>query len=299
MNEDSRKIAISGMSGMIGTALAELAAQRGWKVVPMKRNRGADGIYWSVENEEIDGEALEEMDALIHLASESIHDRWTEAKKKAILHSRVQGTKLIAETLAELDDPPQVLITASGINYYGHRGDEWIDEQSQPGESFLARVCKKWEEASKPARKCCRVVNARTGVVLSRRGGALKEMLTPFKLGVGGRIGSGEQYMSWIALRDTVRAYLFIVDHEELEGPVNLTSPNPVKSVEFTNALGAALKRPTLLPTPTPILKMVAGAELAEELLLNGQRVRPAKLLEAGFEFEYESVHDALVDAVG
>ncbi len=299
-NDRGKTVAITGMSGLIGTALAELAAQRGWTVIPMKRDRAADGIYWSVEDKEIDAEALEEVDAVVHLAGEPLHSgRWTEDKKKAIVESRVQGTTLIAETIASLDTPPEVLITASGVNFYGHTGDTWVDEESEHGEGFLADVCRKWEEASRPADQVCRVVNCRMGVVLSKSGGALPKMLTPFRLGVGGKLGKGDQYMSWVALRDVVRAMLFILDYEGLRGSVNVTAPTPVTNKEFTLALGAALGRPTLLPVPGPMLKLALGAELADEILLNGQRVRPKRLLEAGFEFEYETVDTALEDEVG
>ena len=295
MSDDKPTMVISGASGMIGTALTQFAEGRGWEVVPLVRDRKADGIYWSIDDESIDIERLEIADAVVHLAGENIADgRWSQSHKTAIMQSRVQGTELLAGAVASLTEPPEAFVCASGIDYYGDRGDEWVDEDDGPGNGFLPEVCQKWEEACQAARQVSRVVNTRFSMVLSSEGGALDKMLTPFKWGVGGRLGDGHQYMSWVALRDLVRAVVFVIEESDLEGPVNVTSPNPVTNREFTDAMGEALSRPTPFPVPSPMLKMAVGAQLADEMLLKGQRARPKRLAEAGFEFEHTDIGETL-----
>lgn len=301
MSGDGEKgvMAISGASGLVGSALSDNAKSRGWSVVPMVRRHRDRGIYWSVEEREIDAEALAGVDAVVHLAGASIARRWTGSHKQAIVESRVVGTRLVAEAIASLAEPPEIFICASGVDYYGSRGDEWVDESSESGEGFLADVCRQWEAACEPASHTdCRVVNARFAMVLSSRGGALSKMLTPFQWGVGGRFGDGEQYMSWVSLHDLLRALFFVIDEAPLAGGINMAAPNPVTNQEFAQALGDVLDRPAKLPVPAPLLKLAVGTEMAREVLLSGQRVRPWRLLEAGFEFDDLHVSDALCRAL-
>ncbi len=291
------RFAVTGASGLIGSALTHRLRGEEHEVVPMVRSRKeaeSRGVYWKPSAGEIDAEALEGFDVVVHLAGENIFGRWSEAKKRRIMQSRREGTELLAEALADLDDPPRVFVSASGVDYYGPRGDEWVDEQSPAGEGYLAEVCRVWEAATEPAAEAgIRTLKLRTAMVLTERGGALGMMATPFKLGLGGRIGSGEQYMSWVALDDYLRALAFLVFETDLEGAVNVTSPNPVTNREFTETLGAVLGRPTILPVPAFGARLVFG-EMADELLLTGQRVEPARLKEAGFEWEYPQLRDAL-----
>ena len=301
MGEQASKMVISGASGMVGSALSQEARRQGWEVVPMVRQRSAEGIYWSVEEEAIDVEGLEGADAVVHLAGKNIAgERWSEEHKREIRTSRVVGTTLVAEAIGAMKDAPKAFICASAVGFYGHQGQAWVDEESEAGEGFLAAVCQAWEEACEPAREVeeTRVVNARFGMILAEEGGALEKMLLPFKMGIGGRLGDGRQYMSWVALEDVVRAILFAIEHK-LEGPVNVTAPNPVTNRQFTKALGKALSRPTVLPVPSFGLKAVVGGEMAEEMLLHGQRVKPAVLEEAGFEFNQPELGPALAELVG
>ena len=293
------KFAITGASGMLGTALTHRLRGQEHDVVPVTRSREADGIYWKPSDGEIDAEALEGFDVVVHLAAENLFGRWTEAKKRRIRESREQGTRLLARTLAELDDPPRVLLSASGVNYYGATGDEWVDESSPSGDGFLAEVCRVWEKACEPAREAgIRTVPMRTGVVLTEQGGALAQMLTPFRLGVGGRVASGEQFMSWIGVEDYLRAVEFLAFRTEIDGPVNVSSPNPVRNVELTEALGDVLNRPTIFPVPGFALRLLYG-EVVDETLLIGQRVEPKRLKEAGFEWEHPEVRDVLEYELG
>src|SRR6266566_4624603 len=235
------------------------------------------------------------MNAVVHLAGENIAGgRWTAARKERILNSRVKGTKLIAETLGNLPQPPQVLVSASAIGYYGDRGSELLREQSPPGTGFLPDVCRQWEAATDAAtRKGIRVVHLRTGIVLSGKGGALRKMLLPFKLGVGGKIGSGEQYWSWISIDDHCAAILHCIQASSLHGPVNAVSPSPVTNLEFTKALGRVLHRPTIFPLPALAARLVLG-EMADALLLASARVEPAKLLGSRFVFEHKDLEPTL-----
>jgi hypothetical protein len=259
---------------------------------------GADDVHWDPDAGTIDAAGLEGVDAFVHLAGAGIGDKkWTPARKQLVLESRTKGTGLLARTLAGLDRKPSVLVSASAIGYYGDRGDEQLTEDKSPGDDFGAEVCVAWEEATAPAVDAgIRVVRIRTGLVLAKNGGVLKRMLLPFKLGIGGRLGSGEQYMSWIAIDDEIAAILHLVNTASVSGPVNVAAPNPSTNKVFTASLGRALHRPTILPTPMFGLKAVYGAELVETLL-GSQRVSSAKLQGSGFEFAQPDLDDAL-DAV-
>lgn len=295
-----RRVAISGASGLVGGALRKRLEAEGVEVVAMVRSRDRDGIYWSAERGELDEGALASVDAVVHLAGESLAaGRWTEAQKRRILESRVQGTGLIAGALATMERGPKTLICASAVGYYGDTGSQWVDEGSASGEGFLAEVCRAWEGACEPARGAgVRVVNARFGVITSSDGGALDKMMLPFKMGVGGPMGSGEQYMSWVALDDVVGALCWLLLESKIEGPVNVVSPNPVPNAAFAKALGHAMNRPAVVPTPGFALKVALGSEMAEEMLLKGQRVRPKRLEEGGYRFEHPELEEALRDAV-
>jgi uncharacterized protein (TIGR01777 family) len=232
----------------------------------------------------------------VHLAGAGIGDKkWTPERKQLILDSRTRGTDLLARTLAGLDRPPRVLLSGSAVGYYGDQGAQTLVEESPPGADFPARVCVAWEAATAPAEAAgIRVVHVRTGIVLAAHGGALHRMLLPFRLGLGGRIGSGDQYLSWIALDDHVGALLHLLTDESLHGAANLTAPRPATNAEFTRALGAAVHRPTVLPTPLLPLKALYGTELVDALLVHGQRVHPRVLEQSGFEFVYPELDDAL-----
>ncbi len=252
-------------------------------------------VSWDPAAGRIEGEALEGIDAVVHLAGEPIAARrWSPAQKQRIADSRARGTALLAGALARLDAPPGVLVSSSAIGFYGDRGDERLDESSTGGTGFLADVCRDWEAAADPARAAgIRVVHPRTGVVLSGSGGALGEMLPFFRLGLGGRIGSGRQWVSWITLHDEVEALLWLLT-ADVEGPVNLTAPEPVTNRGLTAALGTALRRPTLLPTPKPALWARLGRELTEALLYSSTRAEPALLVRRGFEFAHPDIATAL-----
>lgn len=297
------RIAVTGSTGLIGTALVRALRADGHRVLRLVRSRpapGADEVYWSPSGGEIDAAALEGTDAAVHLAGENVgQPPWTEERKRRIRDSRVQGTGLLARTLAGLAAKPRVLVSASAIGYYGDRGDEVLDETAAPGSGFLAEVCRAWEAAADPARAAgIRVVHPRIGVVLSGEGGALEKMLTPFKLGVGGKMGSGRQWMSWVALHDVVEAIRFALRTDTLSGPANVASPNPATNAEFTEALGRVLGRPTFFAVPKFALKLALG-QMADEALLASQRAVPEKLRAAGFVFEYPDLEGALRVALG
>ncbi|MFB6263745.1 MAG: TIGR01777 family oxidoreductase [Bradymonadaceae bacterium] len=302
MSDDTGRIAITGSSGLIGSHLRHLLDGSEWAISRVVRDRSDAGdgdVYWRPTAGEIDADALEGVDAVVHLAGESIFGRWTDSKKESIRVSRAQGTTLLAETLADLDDPPDVLFSASAVGYYGDRGEERLDESADSGSGFLADVCREWEASTRAAADAgIRTVVGRFGLVLSSEGGALATMLPAFQFGLGGRLGSGEQYMSWIHIDDLVRGIEFAVECEQLEGPVNYTAPEPVKNSEFTDILGGVLGRPTILPVPEFAARLALG-EMADEALLSGQRVLPDKLLDAGFEFQFEALRDALEHEVG
>lgn len=285
------KILISGSHGLVGRALIQLLTRNGHEVVRLVRHErtfGAPEVEWHPDQGVIDAAHLEGLDAVVHLAGESIaSSRWTSEKKREILESRIKGTTLLSNTLAKLSHPPAVFISASGIGYYGNRGDELLDEQSTPGNQFVSHVCVEWEKATAPAtEKGIRTVIARFGIILATEGGALAKMLTPFRMGIGGRVGSGRQWMSWIALDDVVGALQFLLHDRFVSGPVNFVSPFPVTNAEFTKTLGSVLSRPTLFPVPAFAARLAFG-EMADELLLSGQRVQPAILQARGFGFSW------------
>jgi uncharacterized protein (TIGR01777 family) len=252
---------------------------------------------WDPEGGRVDAAGLEGVDAVVHLAGESVGQRWTEAAKQRIVRSRVKGTRALAGALAGLARKPRVLVCASAVGIYGDRAER-VDEESATGSGFLADVAREWEAAAQPAAAAgIRVVNLRLGIVLSAEGGALARMLPPFRLGVGGRLGSGEQWMSWVSLEDVVGAIRFAMEREEARGPVNVVSPNPVTNAGFTAALGRALGRPTLLPVPGAALRLLFG-QMADEALLGGQRVQPSRLLALGYRFRHPELDGALAAAL-
>ena len=294
------KILVAGSSGLIGIALCSRLEREGHEVVRLVRRQPAQGeLRWDPEVGKLEQEALEGIEAVVHLGGRNIAaGRWTAAVKAQLRQSRVQTTQLLAERLAGLVAPPRVLVCASAVGIYGHRRDEELDEESDTGEGFLAELGRAWEGASALAAEAgIRVVQARLGIVLSRRGGALAKMLLPFRLGLGGKIGDGRQYVSWISLEDAVAALIYAVENDALRGPVNLTAPQSVPNAELTRTLGRVLRRPTLLPLPAFAAKVVLG-ELAEEGLLASQRVWPKRLLEAGFEFAHPELEGALRHAL-
>jgi len=298
------RVAITGSSGLIGSALVERLRADGHQVTRLVRGReravGAGAVHWDPARGEVDAAGLEGHDVVIHLAGESIVGLWTARKKARIRDSRVEGTRLIAGALAGLARPPAVLLSASATGFYGARPpDEVLDEEASPGTGFLAETAQAWEAAADPARAAgIRVVHARFGLVLSPRGGALAAMLPVFRLGLGGRLGSGAQVWSWIALDDVVEAALHVVRTDPLAGPVNFVAPEPVSNAEFTRVLGRVLRRPTLFAVPAFAARLVAG-EMAEEMLLTGARVEPRRLLESGYRFRFPSLEPALRHLLG
>lgn len=293
------KVLISGASGLVGSALVRSLTETGHEVVPLVRHSGEVGIRWDPSGGELDRVSLEGFDAVVHLAGESIAEgRWTQEKKARIRDSRIEGTDLLARSLSDLERPPRVLVCASAVGVYGDRGEELLDENAEPGTGFLAEVCRGWEAAADPARaKGIRVVHLRFGVILSGEGGALAKMLTPFRLGLGGILGDGSQYMSWIAREDAVGIVVHAISEDALAGPVNAVSPNPVTNREFTQTLGGVLRRPTIVPIPAFGARLVFG-EMADELLLSSARVRPARLVETGYAFRFAELEGALRRAI-
>lgn len=296
---DKLDVVLTGGRGLIGGALCALLTAEGHTVRHVTRNPRNDGdIGWDPTGGQLDAKALEGADVVVHLAGESVAQRWNDGAKERILESRVKGTTLLAEALAGLKRKPKVLLSASAVGYYGDGGEGVLDERSPRGEGFLAEVCEAWEASAEPARAVgIRVVHPRFGIVLSTEGGALSKMLTPFKMGVGGRIGSGEQFMSWVHIDDVARSLMAAI-HGEHEGPLNLVSPNPVTNAVFTKALGQALRRPTFMPLPRFAAKLAMGAEMADEMLLVSQRALPAALEKSGFEFTFDDIGVALKDLV-
>ena len=290
------KILVSGSHGLVGSALIPALRARGHQVVELVREAPRDGeIFWNPEDGKLEPTALAGFEAVIHLAGEPIAaKRWTAEQKARIRDSRLRGTALLAETLAGLPTPPKTFLSASAIGYYGHRGNEALTEESPAGTGYLPEVCKAWEEATQPAaRKGIRVVLLRTGIVLSPAGGALAKMLPPFKMGVGGVLGDGKQYMSWISLDDEVGAILHALDTNPLRGPANLVCPQPVTNAGFTKALGRALRRPTIFPMPGFAVRLAFG-EMGETLLLASTRVEPKRLLTSNYRFRYPDLDAAL-----
>jgi uncharacterized protein (TIGR01777 family) len=289
---------VTGSHGFIGSALIPKLRADGARVLRLVRGEpeGADDVRWDPVAGTIDAAGLEGVDAVVHLAGAGIGDKkWTPERKQVIRESRTKSTDLLARTLAGLARPPAVLVSGSGVGYYGNRGDAELTEQAPPGDDFPAKLCVDWEAATAPAGEAgIRVATIRTGIVLAAHGGALHRMLLPYKLGLGGRIGSGAQYMSWITLDDHVDAVRHLLATETISGPVNLTAPNPASNAEFTHALGGALHRPTVLPTPLFPLKALYGGELVQHLLVEGQRVVPRVLETSGFDFTYPEIDAAL-----
>jgi uncharacterized protein (TIGR01777 family) len=298
-----QRVIVTGATGLVGAPLVAALEQAGAQVIRGVRRPVRDAnreMYWNAEQGDIDSGKLEDAAAVIHLAGENVAGRrWTESFKRLLRDSRVKGTHLIADAIAHAGAKPRALVCASAIGYYGSRGDERLTENSPPGDDFLAGVCREWEAACQPARDAgVRVVNARIGVVLSPDGGALAKMLTPFKLGLGGKIGDGRQYISWIALHDVVAALEFLAATPSLRGPVNLTAPAPVTNADFTKTLGHVLSRPTLIPMPTFAARLAFG-EMADATLLSSTRVLPQTLVDAGYAFQSPQLEPALRRLLG
>lgn len=301
-------VLISGSTGLVGSALIPFLTSGGHEVVRLLRVKGSstlqssskEAVYWDPDGGRINPSDLEGLDAVVHLAGDPIASgRWTAAKKARIRDSRAFGTQFLCEALANCDRPPRVLVSASAIGFYGDCGDEVLTEASPPGRGFLAEVCREWEDATQPAvSKGIRVVNLRTGVVLSPAGGALAKMLTPFKLGVGGVLGSGRQFMSWISIDDLIGAIHHCLINSSVSGPVNGTAPSPVCNREFTQSLGRVLHRPTIFPMPAFAARLAFG-EMADELLLSSQRVQPQRLKETGYPFQHPTLDSALRHELG
>ena len=291
-------VGITGASGLIGTALTEHLRAGGHDTTPLvRRTPSAREIGWDPSAGVLDAADLASLDAVVHLAGAGIGDhRWTDEYKKTLLQSRTDSTTLISTTMAELGDAgPKVLLSGSAIGFYGERGEEIVDETSPTGQGFLAEICQAWEANTSPAEAAgVRVAHLRTGIVLTPDGGALRKMLPLFKLGAGGRFGSGDQWMSWISITDEVRAIEHLLT-ADVEGPVNLTAPNPVRNREFADTLGDVLNRPTFLPVPRFGPKLLLGGELADALLFDGQRVAPGVLTaDADFSFAHPDLASAL-----
>ena len=292
-------VAISGASGLIGSALTKSLVNDGHRVLRLVRGGLTDGddIGWDPDVGRIDAPALEGIDAVVHLAGAGIGDqRWTDERKREIRESRVRGTAALAGAIASREHKPKVFVSGSAIGIYGAaRGDELLDEDSPLGDDFLSKVAQAWEAEAQPAEDAgVRTVRIRTGIVLAPHGGVLKQMLLPFKLGIGGKQGSGKQWMSWIALADEIAAIRFAIEDERVRGAVNLVAPNPVTNAEFAQTLGHALHRPTVLPTPLLPLKLRYGSELVETLLLGSQRVVPKRLEAVNFGFTSPVLASAL-----
>ncbi|MGA2745236.1 MAG: TIGR01777 family oxidoreductase [Candidatus Sulfotelmatobacter sp.] len=288
------RILVSGVSGPIGVALLSSLRTRGCEIARLVRGASTSEaqIAWNPA-QPISPKTVSGFDAVIHLAGESIVGRWTSEKKSKIRNSRVEGTRNLAQALAQTKNKPQVFICSSAIGYYGNRGDEVLNEQSASGSGFLPEVCREWEAATKAAADArIRTVQIRTGVVLSPKGGALGKMLMPFKMGIGGRIGDGRQWMSWIDVRDMVGAIHHIL-HSDLQGPVNMVAPKPVTNAEFTKTLASVLSRPAIFPMPAFVVKLAFG-EMGETVLLGSQRVEPAQLIGSGYQFHFRDLRASL-----
>jgi hypothetical protein len=293
------RILVTGVSGPIGAALLPTLKARGYDVVRLVRGPAANSeeISWN-PLQPIAPDAVSGIDAVIHLAGEAIIGRWTDAKKMRIRESRVKGTSHLAQALAQAKHKPQVFISSSAIGYYGDRNDEVLTETSAAGSGFLPEVCQEWEAATKPATEAgIRTLQIRTGVVLSPKGGALGSMLTPFKLGVGGRIGDGRQWMSWIDILDMVGAIHHMLKSDLLQGPVNMVAPKPVTNADFTKTLAGVLRRPAIFPVPAFAVKLAFG-EMGETVLLGSQRVEPAQLVASGYPFRFSTLRESLEHVV-
>jgi hypothetical protein len=293
------RVAVTGSSGLIGQALCSHLAGSGHDVVKVVRRSlqsGEDAVQWDPETGTIDAAGLEGVDAVVNLSGAGIGDRrWTEARKRVLIESRTRSTALLARTLAGLDRKPSVLLNASAIGIYGERGDEIVTEPDPPGTDFLSSLCQRWESETAPAAEAgIRVVCARSGIVFTTEGGALPKLLPLFKLGLGGRFGSGAQWWSWITLDDEIRALAWLLERDDTHGPVNLTAPNPVTNREFTRVMRTVLSRPAVLAVPRFGPKLLLGPELAESLLFTSARVQPAVLEASGFSFSQPTLEGAL-----
>ncbi len=296
------RIAVTGSSGLVGSALCPLLTSNGHDVIRLVRGeaKSSDEVVWDPQGDGADIAGLEGVDAVVHLAGENIAGgRWNDKMKEKIRGSRIDGTRNLSQALAKMATPPKALVCASAIGYYGDRGDEVLAESAPPADTYLASVVKDWEAAAQSAADAgIRVVNLRFGVILSKDGGALAKMLTPFKLGMGGRIGSGKQYWSWIALDDVVSVIHHAIQTDSLRGPLNTVSPQPVTNLEFTKALGRVLGRPTIFPLPAFAAKLALG-EMADELLLASTRVDAALLVKSGYTFRHPDLEPALRHLLG
>jgi hypothetical protein len=295
------KILVSGASGLVGAALTPQLESAGHSVCrlarPASNSQGAPGrnVSWNPATGELDLQAAEGAEAVIHLAGAGIADgRWTAARKALLRGSRVDATRQLLDGLARLRQPPRTFICASAIGYYGSRGDEVLTESSAPGGDFLAVLCREWEGAAQGAERLgMRMVILRFGIILARAGGALPRILMPFRLGIGGKLGSGRQWMSWVALQDITDLILFALDHQEIQGPVNAVAPTPVRNWEFAEVLGRVMHRPSFFPTPAFALRLAVG-EMADALLLSSQRVAPERATQAGYSYRYAALDEAL-----
>ena len=295
------KIAIAGGSGLVGSALIPILQSDGNQITRLVRSSPKPGeIEWHPNQDKVSALSLEGFEAIINLAGENIAGgRWTDDQKRKIRDSRMNGTHLLSEAIAQMKSKPRVFICASATGIYGDRDDETLDEQSESGGGFLAGVCREWEQATEPASKAgVRVVNLRMGPILARDGGMLSKLLTPFKMGMGGKVGSGKQYISWVALDDAVNAIKLAIDDESIHGPINIVSPNPVTNEEFTKTLGHVLNRPTALAMPAFAARLAFG-EMADEMLLASQKVMPKRLSQAGFQFQYPTLESAMRKYIG
>ncbi len=292
------KVAITGASGLIGSALCARLMERGHALIRMVRReaQGSHECHWDPETGSIEIGRLSGVDAIVHLAGASVADgRWTSERKRLIAGSRIQGTRLIAQTLAAMDPRPSVLVSASAVGFYGDRADQELTESSPQGIGFLAETAAAWERAADPARAAdVRVVHPRTGMVLSRHGGALLKMMPPFRWGVGGPMGSGRQFLPWISLHDMVEALIAMIEQPVYRGPVNMVAPNPVRQKVFAQTLGRVMHRPAFLPAPAFALRMILGREMADQMLLASTRVLPQALIGNGFVFRYPELEPAL-----
>jgi uncharacterized protein (TIGR01777 family) len=296
------RVLVSGASGLIGSALTQSLREDGNEVVRLVRSRdavGGDSVFWDPDAGTIDTDSLGHLDAAVHLSGESVAGIWTQKKRESIRSSRVKSTTMLSNAFNYLDPVPKVFVCASAVGYYGDRGEEELTERSGPGSGFLADVVRDWEAATEAARdEGIRVVNIRTGIVLSSEGGALGTMLVPFRLRLGGRLGSGRQWMSWIAIDDEIGLIRHALANEEVSGPLNASSPNPVTNRDFTKTLGRVLGRPTVFPAPAPVLKTVLG-DFAREGLLSGQRAVPERALATGYRFRHPELEPALRHVLG